>query len=140
MSTLVDSRLHAAAVRDAVTDAFGEWTAYDYGKVPGADGNTGRLPSIYALVTVERRFGGNLRSTARAGNVGWRATVRVVGRTPDEARWALLRVAEALNEKRLHVLTETGPKSTTPIQFESEQSPEKDDGRYSALVSYTYVH
>lgn len=140
MSTLLDSRLHADAIKDAVSDALGQWVAYDYGEVPGSDGNEGTLPSIFALVTVERRFGGNLRSTARAGNIGWRTTVRVTGRTPDEARWALLRVAEALNEKRLVVLTETGPKPTTPIQFESEQTSEKDDGRYSALVSYTYVH
>lgn len=138
MSVLLDSRPHAKAIREAVSEALGPSDAYDYGKVPGADGNDGRLPDIYALVSVERRFNPTLRLSGQSGVIGWRAAVRVVGRTPDETRWALMFVASALNEARLAILTEDGPKSTTPIQFESEQAPEKDDSRYSALSLWTY--
>lgn len=138
MSVLLDSRPHAKVVRTLLTDAA-DWTAYDYGKVPGSDGNPGTLPPIYALVSVERRFNSNLRMSAQAGRIGWRLAVRVVGRTPDEARWALMTVAGVLNESRLALLTSTGPRHTTPIQFESEQSPEKDDGRYSALSIWVYA-
>ena len=134
--TTTDSRPHATAVRAAVTASLApSWTAYDYGKVPGSDGNAGSLPSIYALVSVERRYNPNLRLSAQAGQAGWRIAVRVVGRTADEARWAMARTADALNEKRLTI----AGRSTTPIQFESEQTPELDNGRYSALALYTYA-
>jgi hypothetical protein len=135
VTVVLDSRPHATACRTAITATLApSWTAYDYGKVPGADGNPGTLPNIYALVSVERRYNPTLRLSAQSGAVGWRVAVRVVGRTVDEARWALSRVADALNEQRLTV----GAQTTTPLQFESEQSPEPDDGRFSALTLYTY--
>lgn len=139
MSILLDSRKHAEALKAAIKLEIGKWQIYDYGKVPGADGNPGKLPDIYALLTVERRYNPLVRST-KAGSAGWRATVRVVGRTVDEARWASLAVTAALNESRLEILTDAGPRYTSSIQFESEQSPEPDDGRYSALSSWTYTH
>lgn len=140
MAVLLDSRAHASAVRTLVSDALGPWDAYYYGKVPGSDGNPGTLPHIFALVSVERRFNPNLRLSANATGVGWRISVRVVGRTVDEARWALMFVTAALNEARLSLLTDSGPRSTTPIQFESEQPPALDDGRYSATSTWTYAH
>jgi hypothetical protein len=48
----------------------------------------------------------------------------------------MFKVAVALNEKALTI----GGDVTTPVQFESDQAPEWDDGRYSALALYTYVH
>lgn len=135
--TVLDARLHAAAVRTAITAALApSWTAYDYGKVPGADGNTGTLPNIFCLVSVERRFNSNLRLSAQAGTGGWRVSVRCLGRTVDEARWAMDRVTRALNEARLLI----DGRATTPIQFESDQAPAFDDGRYSGLSSWTYAH
>lgn len=137
MSLVIDARPHAAAVKAAVTAAMAPlWTAYDYGKVPGSDGNAGTLPSIYALVSVERRFNSNLRLSAQASQTGWRVTVRLVGRTIEESRWAMNRAAVALNEARLSV----EGRSTSPIQFETDQSPELDGGRYSGLSSWTYAH
>lgn len=137
MSLGIDSRPHASAVKAAVTSSLApSWTAYDYGKVPGSDGNSGTLPSIYALVSVERRFNSNLRLSAQASQTGWRITVRSAGRTIDETRWAMNRAAVALNEARLTV----EGRATSPIQFEVEQSPELDGGRYSGLSSWTYAH
>lgn len=136
MSVVLDSRLHANAVKAAVTDELGPWDAYDYDEVPGTNGNAGTVPAIFVLVSVERRYNPNLRSTAKAGMTGWRIAVRAVGPTVDEVRWALLKVATALNEERLTV--DGSP--TTPIQFESDQAPEFDDGRYSGIALYTYAH
>lgn len=131
----IDTRQHAAALTSAISSAIAPWAVYDYGKVPGADGNTGTLPDIYALLTVERRAGVPLRVAATTGRTGWRASVRVVGRTVDEARWALMFVSAALNEQRLTIDGQT----TTRIQSESEQAPGPDAGRQSALSTWTYA-
>lgn len=137
MSLVLDSRPHAAAARQAVTTSLApDWIAYDYGKVPGSDGNRGALPSIFALVSVERRSNPNLRLSANASQIGWRLSVEVVGRTADEARWALHRVSIALNEVRLLV----DGRPSTPIQFESDQPPSRDETRYSASSLWTYAH
>lgn len=133
---VLDSRAHATAVKAAIKAQLGPNNAYDYGTVPGADGNTGTLPNIFVLVSVERRYNPNLRLSAQAGTTGWRIGVRALGRTVDESRWALLKVATALNEARLTIDGTT----TTPIQFESDQAPVLDEGRYSALSLWTYSH
>lgn len=137
MTVILDSRPHAVAVKAAVTASLApSWTTYDYGKVPGSDGNAGTLPSIYTIASVERRFNPNLRLSANASTGGWRITVRSVGRTVDECRWAMNKVSLALNEARLTV----DGRPTSPIQFESEQNPTLDDGRFSALSVWTYAH
>ena len=133
MSALVDARPVVEAIRTAIEAQLGGWQVYDYGQVPGADGNTGTLPNIYALLAVERRGNPQVRASARTTRTGWRFTVRVVGRTVNEARWALAKVAGAVNEAILVV----GDEQTTPIQFERDQAPELDEGRYTALSSWT---
>jgi hypothetical protein len=135
--SLVDQRVHAVAVKAALNTALtGDAAAYDYDEVPGSNGNAGTLPNIYVALSVERRAGAPLRSTASTGRTGWRVAARCVGRSVNECRWAVNKVAVALNEKALTI----GGDVTTPVQFESDQAPELDDGRYSALALYTYVH
>lgn len=141
--TLVDARIHAAAVKVALNTALGvKVQAYDYDEVPGAKTNPDALqrllplPNIYVAVSVERRFIGQLRNSASTGRTGWRVSARSLGRTVDECRWAMFRVATGLNEKRLTIAGTT----TTPIQFESEQAPEWDEVRYTAVSLFTYVH
>lgn len=136
MTVLLDSRPHADAAKAAITAALGSWQAYDYGEVPGADGNAGALPNIYALVTVERMSGMPLRMSAQASRAGWRITARCVGRTPDECRWALAKVAAALNEVSLTVSGAV----TSPIQFESDHAPAPDAGLISGMSLWTYTH
>jgi hypothetical protein len=136
VSVVLDSRAHATAVKAAIKAQLGPNNAYDYDEVPGTNGNAGILPNIYVLVTVQRRFNGNRRLTAQAGLTGWRISARAVGRTIDEVRWAMFKVATALNEERLTISGST----TTPIQFETDQAPESDDGRFSGLALYTYAH
>lgn len=135
MSVVIDSREHASAVKAALTAELDEWDAYDYDELPGSNGNAGTLPAIFVLVAVERRYNPLLRS-ARAGATGWRVSVRCVGRTIDEARWAMYHAGLALNEQ---VLTVDGS-PTTRLQFESDEAPAPDDGRYSGRAFYTYTH
>lgn len=136
--TLVDARVHAEAIKAALNIALApKVAALDYDEVPGMNGNGGKLPNIYVAVSVERRAGAPLRkATATTGRTGWRIAARGVGRTVDECRWAMFHIAQALNETRLTI----GGTVTTPIQFETDQAPERDDSRYAALALYTYVH
>jgi hypothetical protein len=136
VSTTLDARLHATAVKAALEAQLGAVNVYEYGTVPGSDGNAGTLPENYVLITVERRFGGVTRMTAQRGVVGWRITARSVGMSVTNTRLTMLKVATALNEKRLTI--DSDP--TTPIQFEAEQAPELDSGRFSALSIYTFTH
>lgn len=142
--TLVDARVHATAIKAALNAALGvKVQAYDYDEVPGASTNPDAverrkpLPNIYVAVSVERRFiDAPLRVTVQTGRTGWRIAARSVGRTVDECRWAMFQVQMGLNEQPLTI----GGTTTTPIQFESEQAPEWDDARYSAVSLFTYVH
>lgn len=135
-SVLVDARPHASALITAIGTALGPNDAYDLDDVPGENGNAGVLPDIYVVVYVERRNNPNLRSSAQAGSAGWRASLRSVGRTVDECRWAMNKVNVALNEVSLTI----GGVRTTRIQFENDETPALDEGRYSALQRFTYAH
>ncbi len=136
MSVTIDAREHATALKAAISAQLGPHDVYDYDDVPGSNGNAGQLPPIYVVLSVERRYNPRLRVTARASTSGWRVSARGVGRTVDEARWALFQVATALNEVSLTV----DGKPTSPIQFEADQAPALDDKRYSGLSLWTYSH
>lgn len=137
---VVDERVHRDVIVPLLATAVGRLDAdgkpviYDYGKVPGADGNAGTLPPIYLLLTVERRATGVYRA-ARAGVSGWRISIRGVGRTVDEARWALHKATVALDEQNLLI----GGKTSTPVTFNTSQAVGKDDGRFSGLIAWTYA-
>lgn len=133
---LLDSRPQAVAIKAAIKASFGPNDVYDYGQVPGADGNAGTLPDIFALISLERTTNPTVNMAAKAGTTGWRVSVRVVGRTTDEARWALFKAATALNEAQLTIES----RITTPLFLESEQTPTPDDGRFSGVAIYTFNH
>lgn len=137
MTTLIDARPHEVAVKAALTAKLGATAnVYDYGKVPGADGNTGVLPDAYVLLTVERRFNPLKKSSGSRGSVGWRITARCAGKTTNDARTVMFKVAQALDDVKLSIAS----KQTTAIEFESEQNPELDNGRQSGLSLWTYAH
>lgn len=125
----IDLREHVEAHKAAVTAELGQWAAYEYGQVPPA------MPHIFALVSVERRFVPSTRITTQAGRSAWRVSVRTVGRTADECRWALHRATRALDE----VVLTIGGHQSTRLQHESTTDAEPDDGRFSALSQFTYV-
>lgn len=134
---VLDARLYSTAIRDAIKAALPASTnVYDYSTVPGTNGNSGTVPASFVIVAVERRYNPNLRLTAQAGSTGWRVSVRCVAATVNNASLLLLATATALNEKRLTI----AGASTTPIQFESDQTPEYDSGKYAGLSLWTFAH
>jgi hypothetical protein len=135
----VDERLHREALTALLTIPL-EGHVYDYGTVPGDPNNPDDaeralpLPDIYVLLTVERRFAAPMKS-GRTGVSAWRITARGVGTAANEVRWALLQVAEAIEEKRLVI----GGQTSTPVAHDKSTVIAPDDGRFSGLTSYTYA-
>lgn len=129
----LDARTHATAIKAALSSL--PVTVYEYDNVPGSNGNGGTVPQNFLILAVERRFGGNLRNSARSSVSGWRFSLRSVGATVSNARKLLADSAALLNESRLTV----GGESTTRIQYESGQAPAWDDGHYSAVDFYVYA-
>lgn len=120
---------HVAAIRDTLTDALGQWSAYDYDDVPD------KLPGLYALVTVTKRAGAPVYMCGGKAATGYRLTTLAVGRTVDEARWVRDIIAATFEDR----ITDVAGYETTRVRLESEQPIEPDDGRYSGLTSWTYA-
>lgn len=129
-----DQRPHLAAIQAAIKAHFGPNGAFNYGEVPGANGNTGTLPNIFALVQVERAISGTHLLSGNAAIGEWRTVVRGLGRTVLEAEWALAKIHDALNEQRLTV----GSMQTTQLQHGGSEAPAFDDGRYVGWHMFTY--
>lgn len=124
-----DESTQATAIRAALEDALGKWSAYDYDDVPTD------LPGMYALVTVTRRSGDDFRFSYGRQLVGYRLTTLAVGRTVDEARWVRARVSDTLSDRAVTI----GDVPTTPLRFEVENPIEFDDNRYSGMTTWTYA-
>jgi hypothetical protein len=141
VSVVLDARPVFKAAQAAFTARLGPWQAFDWNKVPGSTfGPEGVLPDQYGLLTVERRVNGAaLRQSANIGLTGWRITAGAVGRTPDECRWVMDRAAQAFHEQTLTLLVSGADDAvTTPLQFETDRAPERDDeGRYFGSSSWT---
>lgn len=130
----LDERKHVTVIAEALTATLGANRVYEYGTVPGESGVTGTLPPIFALPSLERRYAAPDRS-GRSGRSGWRLSVRYVGRTASEARWAGMQIAAALDGANLTIDGYT----STPVTFESQAAVAPDEGRYSGTSSWTYV-
>lgn len=138
MSALtLDARKHAAAIKTVVSAALGtKWNAFDYGEVPGYDGNPGPKPDLFALVSVDMVPATGQRMSAQTGMTRWIASVRGVGPTVQEAQWVLFKAMGVLHEARLTI----DGRDTTPLQASNGQAPRKDGPAYSGLAVYTYSH
>jgi hypothetical protein len=137
----LDERDHAAVLTALIDAAMGpdpdttKSRVFTYGKVPGADGNPGTLPRIYALISIERRFTPANKAVAMTTRSGWRVSVRYVGKTVLEAQWANAKIAAALDQQYITVNGLT----STPLIHESTSAVAPDDGLYSGLVGFTYA-
>lgn len=87
-------------------------------------------PKRYTEVTVSRVFGGEARVDGFKSTTSWRITTRAVAMTEDDAR-EIRRRASTLE---LAVLGDS-----TPVEFETAQDIEPDDGWYSGLTTWTYT-
>lgn len=136
MSTLIDARPHAAAIKAAINAHLGPWETFEYDNVPGTNENEGTPPVMFVTISLERRGNELLRSVARSGSTAWRLAVRYTAPSVDECRWLQKRTADAINEQRVVV----ADKPTTRMQFEPGDAPAFDDGAYSSHDFYTFVH
>lgn len=125
---VLDEREHFATLAAAVQAHEDDLPVFDYGKTPQP------LPPIFVRLSIERTFVAATKA-GLATRSGWRAEFRVVGRTPSEAQWARLRLAEAIDGARLVF---DGVESTA-ITHESSERIAPDDGRHSGLTYYTYT-
>lgn len=124
-----NDRAQAVAVIQAITTNLrGTWKARDF------DEKT--TDPIHVYVSVTRRYGSPARSSGSTGGsgIGWRIVARSVGRTVDEARFAMEDVADIENQ---HLIVDG--KWSTPIRFESSTPPEPDGGWFSGQSTWTYV-
>lgn len=137
MSALLDARPVAIAAKAALDITLApKWKAWDYDELPekAPDGKALPLPNIFALLSIERRFNETRILSGDDGLTGWRIAVRSLGRTVDEALWAMFKVATALDGQRLTI----NGALTPPIQFESDQAPTPDETRYGGISYYTF--
>lgn len=128
---VADEQLHATAVLAVLNAALPDsYPAYDIDDVPSP------RPSRYVEVSTSRRAGGNLRASAETATGGWRVTTRPVDQfSVTNARKAANTVRVALEFARLSV----GGKTSTPVQFETSDPIEADDGWHSGLTAWTYA-
>lgn len=134
---VLDERPHFEAIkaRIAATNVALGADTYDFGEVPGEDGNPGTIPRIFVLLQVERRYMQNTRGVREATRSGWRVSIRYVGATSNEAKWAGKQVSTAMEAARLDV---EGFEST-PVEHESTEAVRPDDGMFSGLSAWTYA-
>jgi hypothetical protein len=131
VSLVAAEELHAAAVVAKLNAALpAQVRAYDFDELPAT------RPANYIEVTVSRRFGGEQRSVASSTRGGWRVTTRSVSSVSvSNARKNAETVRAALESARLTVSS----KKSTPVQFETADPIEPDDGWWSGLTAWTYA-
>lgn len=114
---MVETALTAASARP-----------YDISSVPATATN-------FTQYEVARRFGGNSRSTARSGVVGYRVVTWAVARTVANAHEMRKRQHAALEGVRLSI----GGKTSTPVAFESAEDIRPDEGYFSGATFWTFA-
>lgn len=131
MSLVGNEDTHALAVIAALNAGLpASVRAYDLDDLPAT------RPADYLEVTVSRRAGGELRSTGATKTAGWRVTTRAVSKVSvSNARTTLNKARLALEFVNLSV----GGKTSTPVQFETQEAVEPDDGWWSGLIAWTYA-
>lgn len=131
MSLVGNEETHAAAVLAVLNAGLpSSVRAYDFDELPAT------RPVDYVEVTVSRRAGALNRSTGRTETSGWRVTTRAVSQVGvSNARVTRNKVRVALEFARLSV----GGKTSTPVQFETSDPVESDDGWWSGLTVWTYA-
>ena len=84
--------------------------------------------------TVVIKLNGGLGTTMGMRRAKSLLTVRGVGGTVDEARWALSRASGALEGMQFAV----GALTTSPLRFETADAIGADGKRFSGAITYTY--
>ena len=125
----------AAIIIAALDDALAPAKAYEYGDVPGSNGNAGVTPERYVLVDLSRRFVAGRLLSGEARTKGWRLGTRYVAKLTADARTLRQRVTNTL-ENRI-IRTPAGDE-VGPFVFESAEAIRPDDGYQSGSDVWTF--
>ena len=124
----------AAAILAAINAAIAPAVAYEYGKVPGADGNAGPEPFKYVVMDLSRRFVDSFRGSGEASVTGGRLGTRYIAKSLTDAREMRRRVTAALEDK---VLTSTAGE-VGPFRFETSDPFVPNQGYQVAEDLWTF--
>lgn len=112
-------------------------------EVPAVDQDqaTTNLPDVLAVLHLSRRYTDPTEDASLYGGMrsrtGRRLVLKASGKTPGECRWVLWQATRALEGKR--VLIGDADLWTTPLAYETDDLPERDDdGYYTAAVTWIY--
>lgn len=109
----------ATAILAAINAAIGPGaTAYEYDKIPGANGNAGTEPAQYVAVALSRRYVDNRRFGGSVMLPGGRLETRYAAKSITNARNMRRLVTAAIEDTTL-----TGPGGEVgPFTFESAEA------------------
>ena len=135
----IDERAHKAVWVPIIEANFSTYHVYGYDDVPGQRGaegkvNAGATPPIYGLISVTRRYVGTNYRSGLIGAKGVRLIVSAVGRTEDEAAWARMHIAQAIEGVAITV----GGVESTITSFVLDTPITYDDGRYVGRSEFSY--
>lgn len=116
----------AAAIFAALNAALAPRSvAYEYGKVPGANGNNGTEPDRYVVVDISRRYVEHRRASGFVPLQGGRVGTRYIAKSATDVRAMRAKVTAALEDQIL--VTDAG--EIGPFTFESAD-PMRSDAAY----------
>ena len=132
---LVTEDEQATAILAALNTALAPAVAYEYGDVPGTNGNPGTVPDRYVLIDLSRRYVEGRMISGEPRWKGYRLGTRYAAKVTDDARTMRARVTEALENKTL--ATASGGE-VGPFVFETAESIRPDDGYQSGADTWTF--
>ena len=124
----------AAAILATLNAAIAPSVAYEYGKVPGSNGNAGTEPPKYVLVDVSRRYVDSFRGGGGPSVKSHRLGTRYVAKSAGDARTMQRRVTDVLEGQI--IATDAG--EVGPFIFESSDAIAPDDGFQVGTDTWTF--
>lgn len=131
----LDERLHAEAFKALLTGPL-NGQVYDFDAVPGAAGTPGTLPDIYVTLSLSRRYVPAQRLSGQVGRTSWRLSTRFAGRDVDEARWAQLQIARAIDQQIVTIGTHH---ALVRLDEGASDAIEQEGPRWAGLSQWIYV-
>jgi len=124
----------AAAILAAINAAIAPAVAYEYGKVPGTNGNAGSEPTKYVLVAISRRYVPERRASGEVTVPGGRLSTRYIAKSVADGRTMRQRTTDVLEDK---ILT-TAAGEVGPFVFESGDPFQPDETFQVATDLWTF--
>ena len=124
----------AAAILATLNTAIAPSVAYEYGKVPGSNGNAGTEPSKYLLIDVTRRYTDVRRVSGVVSMKGYRLGTRYVAKSIGDAREMRRRTTAVLEDQILA----TPDGDLGPFTFETADALVLTEGYHVGTDTWTF--